>query len=195
MIQVLSFLNFFVSVYMMIIFIRIILTWFSWAGGGKLQDMLAMITDPYLNWFRRFTFLKIGFLDLSPIAALGVLSLVNRLLTTLAVYGRISIGIILALALQAIWGAVSFILGFLIIILALRLIGHFMGQRSYSAFWNIVDSVSQPVIYRINRLFFKNAIINFKTAAFISIASLAVIYLVLRVLVSIVSGMLIRLPL
>ena len=195
MIQLIRALNFFVSIYMMIIVFRIILTWFSWIGGGKVQEILSRITDPYLNWFRRFTFLKLGYLDLSPIAALGVLSLVSRLLSTLALHGRISIGIILALALQALWGVVSFIIGFLIIVLILRLIAHLMRKNNYSTFWGIVDSISQPVIYRINRFIFKDRILQFTTAVIISIVSLGIIYLILRVLVLLLSGILVRFPL
>jgi len=194
MVSIFGFLNFLVSIYMMLIFIRIILTWFSWLKDGKLQSFLAGITDPYLNWFRRFTFLKVGFLDLSPIAALGVLSLVSRLLTMLALQGRISIGILLALVLQALWGAVSFVLGFLIIVLVLRLIGHLLKQSSYGQFWRIIDSIAQPVVYRINRFIFKTRILNFTHAAIISIASLAVIYMVLRFLVALASRVLIQFP-
>ena len=119
MIQLFGFLNFLIGIYIVIIFFRIILTWFSWTGNSGIMDLLSKITDPYLNWFRRFTFLKIGYLDLSPIAAIGVLSLINRIISTLTLYGRITIGLILALALQIVWGLVSFILGFIIIILIL----------------------------------------------------------------------------
>ena len=192
--QILGFLNLLVSIYMMIIFVRIILTWFSWLGGSKIQEILAMITDPYLNWFRRFTFLKAGFVDLSPIAALAVLSLVSRILAMLAIQGRISIGIILALVLQAFWGMVSFIIGFLIIVLAVRLVGYFAKQSSYTPFWRIIDSISQPVIYRINSFFFKDRILQISTAIIISAASLAVAYVVLKILVSVLSGILVRLP-
>ena len=194
MVQLIRALSFLVNIYMMIIFFRIILTWFSGIGRSRIQDILEGITDPYLNWFRQFTFLKIGVLDLSPIAALGVLSLVNRILSTLAHHGRISIGIILALLLQAIWGAASFILGFLILVLVLRFVAHLLGQNSNNSFWNIVATISEPILYRINRIIFKNRIVNFTTGVIISIASLGLTYLVLRILVLIVSGMLVRLP-
>ena len=178
---------------MMIIFVRIILTWFSGMDNGGFQDILARITDPYLNWFRRFPALRMGFLDLSPIVALGVLSLVNRILGTLASYGTITIGVILAMVLQAVWGAVSFFLGFLIIILILRLIANLLRQ-SGNSFWSIINGLSQPVLYRINNFFFRDRIVNFMTALVVSIATLVVVYLILNILVFIFSGMLARLP-
>jgi len=195
MAQVMSTISFFINIYMMVIFIRIMLTWFSWTGSSALLDALARMTDPYLNWFRRFTFLRMGTLDLSPIAALGVLSLVNRVFSSLALYGHISVGIILAMILQIAWGIVSFILGFLIIILILRLICHLMRKNPHgTAFWRIIDSISQPVLYRINRLFFKDRIAQYGTGLIISILSLGVAYLVIRIIVSFMTGMMARLP-
>ena len=194
MTQLLNFLSFIINAYMIIVFFRILLTWFSGMGNSGIQNFLTTITDPYLNWFRRFSFLRIGFLDLSPIAAMGMLSLLSRILGMLARYGKISIGVILALILQAIWGAFSFILIFLIIVLVLRLIAFFMQQNVNSPFWRVVDTISQPVLYRINRLIFKDRIVNYMTALLVSIFGLGAIYLILRILFSIVSALLIKLP-
>ena len=183
---ILNTLSFLVSVYMVVIFFRIMLTWFSGMGTGSVQNFLSRITDPYLNWFRRFSFLRIGFIDLSPIVAIGVLSMLNRILGLLARYGRITLGIILALLLQAFWGALSFFLGFLIIILILRLIALLLAQGSGNPFWRIVETISKPVVYRINRILFRNRIVNFMTALIISIVSLGIIYMLLRILVGVV---------
>ena len=195
MTQLLGILNFLISIYMVLIFFRIILTWFSWSGNSGLLDILSRITDPYLNLFRRFTFLRMGFLDLSPIAAIGVLSLLNRIISILAIHKTITLGIILAMFLQIAWGLVSFILGFLIIVLVLRLIANLARQNMNSPFWRIVDTISQPVLYRINRVFFKGRIVNFATAVIISIVGLGICYIALRILVILVSGALARLPL
>ena len=194
MASIISFLNFLISVYMLIITFRIILTWFSGFGTGGIQTFLSRITDPYLNWFRRFSFLRVGVLDLSPIAALCVLSMLNRILSLLAIYKRISLGIILSVFLQAAWGALSFILGFLIVVLILRLIASLFAQGSGNPFWRAVEGISQPVVYRINRILFKDRIVNFFTALIVSIVSLALIYLVLRILFIVVSRLLAGLP-
>ena len=188
-------LSFLVTVYMIIVFVRIILTWFTGISTGGLQDVLGKITDPYLNWFRRFTAFRIGFLDLSPIVALGVLSIVNGILTTLARYGKITIGIILAMILQALWSALSFFIGFLLIVLILRLIGYYTRQGVSNPFWRIVDTITRPVLYRINSIFFKRRIPNFGSTLILSIVCLGILYIVLVLLVSLVSGILVRLPL
>jgi len=194
MAQLLNLLSLVLNIYMLIIFIRIILTWFPGFGNSGIINFLSGITDPYLNWFRRFTFLRMGFLDLSPIVALGVLALANRILGMLASYGRISIGIVLFMALQVVWGAVSFILGFLILILILRLIAFLFRQSGANPFWNVIDTISQPVLYRVNRVFFRNRIVKHLTSLLVSIISLAIIYMALRLLFALISGMLFRLP-
>ena len=193
--QLMGVLSFLLSIYMIIVFIRIMLTWFTGLSTGGLQDMLARITDPYLNWFRRFTGLRVGFLDLSPIVALGVLSLVNGIFNTLARYGRITIGIILAMILQLLWSALSFFLGFLIIVLVLRLIAYLSRQGTYNPFWRIVDTISKPVLFRINRIFARGRIPNYALSVILSIVSLGIIYILLAMLVSFVSGLLAKLPL
>jgi len=191
--QIIRVLSSLVSIYMLIIFVRIILTWFSGMDQGRVPEILSKITDPYLNWFRRFPALRVGYLDLSPIVALGVLSLVNRVLSTLAAYGIISIGIILALILQIAWGAVAFFLGFIILILILRLIAHLLKLES-NPFWYIIESISRPVLFRINRFIFKDRIVNFTTGIITTLAVLAAAYLVLNIVVFIVSRLLVRLP-
>ena len=194
MAQLMGVLHFLVSVYMLIVVIRIILTWFTGIGNSGFQNVIARITDPYLNWFRRFPALRVGFLDLSPIVALGALSLVNRIFGTLARYGTITIGIILAMVVQVLWGAVSFFLGFLIIVLILRLAAHLAKVSFNGTFWSIVDAVSQPVLFRINSILFKDRIVNLLNALIISIICLGLIHLVLGILVSLLSGTLVRLP-
>jgi len=194
MAQMLGFLSLLLNIYMLIIFFRIILTWFPGFGNSGIIDFLSGITDPYLNWFRRFSFLRLGFLDLSPILALGILTLVSRILGMLASFGRISLGIVLALALQAVWGAVSFILGFLILILILRLIAFLFSQSGANPFWNVIETISQPVLYRISRIFFRDRIVKHITALLVSIASLVIIYIALKIIFALISAALVSLP-
>jgi len=106
--QIINLISIIVSVYMMIIVARIILTWFQ--GSIRIPDFMLAITDPYLNWFRQFRFLRIGFLDLTPVAALAVLTILNQVLGTIARFGTIRLGIIMALFLQVVWSAASFFL-------------------------------------------------------------------------------------
>lgn len=74
----------FVQIYLFLIFVRILLTWFptvSWMN--QISATLSPLTDPYLNVFRSFI-PPIGGLDLSPILAILVLQVVSSLLGSYA---------------------------------------------------------------------------------------------------------------
>jgi YggT family protein len=182
------------GVYTLLIFIRILLTWFSGARYGKPYDILCAVTDPYLNWFRRFPFLQTRMFDLSPIAALAVLSLVNNIFTTIGRYGRITLGIVLALVISALWSAVSFVLGFFILILVLRLFAYLTNRNIYGTFWRIVDTISQPVLYRINRIIFRDRLVNYLTGILSSLGVLLILRIGLGIVLGKLLPLLVRFP-
>jgi YggT family protein len=69
----------FLNIYLLLILVRILLTWFptvSWMN--QVEAFLSPITDPYLNIFRSFI-PPIGGLDLSPVLAILVLQIVAQL--------------------------------------------------------------------------------------------------------------------
>jgi YggT family protein len=179
---------------MILIFIRIMLTWFSGVPSGRPVELLRSITDPYLDWFRRFRGLRVASMDLSPILALGILSVVNNIFVTLGRYGAITLGFILALVLSALWSAVSFFLGFFIIVLGLRLIAYLTNRNVYRSFWRIIDAMSQPVLFRIRQLIFRNRIINYQTGLVVSISALLALRIGLGFVIRLALGFLQRLP-
>jgi YggT family protein len=74
----------FLNIYLLLIFIRILLTWFptvEWMN--QIASFLSPITDPYLKVFRSFI-PPLGGMDLSPILAIIVLQVVANLLTQAA---------------------------------------------------------------------------------------------------------------
>jgi YggT family protein len=183
------------SIYMLLIFIRIILTWFTGTAYGRTYEVLSRITDPYLDWFRRFPLLRAGFFDLSPIAALAILSLLNNIFITLGRYGRISAGIILGMILSSLWSAFSFILGFFILILALRLIAYIANRDMYhNTFWRIIDTISQPIQHRLNRIIFRDRPVNYLSSLISSIVVLLVFMILCGRLISLAAVLLKRLP-
>jgi YggT family protein len=183
------------GVYSFLIFIRIILSWFAGSVGGKPVDLLIRFTDPYLDWWRRALNLRIGFLDLSPIAAIAGLSVIQNVLYNLSVFGRITMGTILSVVLLALWSAASFILGFCLIILILRMIAYLTNRDIYSPFWRVIDSISQPMLYRINRIIFGRRITGYLKGIIVSSLALAVIWIGGRFAVQMLATMLTKLPL
>lgn len=74
----------FLQIYMLLIVIRVLLTWFrSVEWMNQIESFLSPVTDPYLNIFRSFI-PPLGGMDLSPILAIIVLQIVADLFVGLA---------------------------------------------------------------------------------------------------------------
>jgi YggT family protein len=83
--QVQSFLNVFISVYILVILVYIIMSWIRLPYSpwlNRLQRFLYDVCDPYLRLFRRII-PPLGPLDLSPMLAVIALLLVQQLVNTL----------------------------------------------------------------------------------------------------------------
>ena len=161
------------GVYSTLIIIRIIFTWFSSSRYSKPAALLSRITDPYLDWWRQRLNLRAGVLDLSPIVAMAALSVAQTLCADIARRGRISLGVALVICLYALWSAVRFLLGFCLLIIVLRLIAFFANANIYSPFWQVIDAIARPILYRINRIIFGSRIVRYTTGIIISIVVLA----------------------
>ena len=75
----------FLSIYLAIIFVRLILTWFpniDWMQ--QIVGFLSPVTDPYLNLFRFVP--PIGSIDLSPIIAIFALQFAMQALEEMIVH-------------------------------------------------------------------------------------------------------------
>jgi YggT family protein len=68
------------NIYMFIIFIRIILSWTNPNPWNKAVQFIYKLTDPFLNFIRRFIPLQAGMFDFSPIVAVLILSLLRWIL-------------------------------------------------------------------------------------------------------------------
>ena len=74
----------FISIYLVLLFIRVLLTWFpniNWSNQPF--TALSQITDPYLNLFRSII-PPLGGMDFSPMLAFLALSFLQRALAPLA---------------------------------------------------------------------------------------------------------------
>ena len=70
------------NAYTTVIFVYVIMSWIPNSTGivGQVYDALGMLCDPYLDLFRRFIPPIGGIVDVSPIVALLVLQLIERLI-------------------------------------------------------------------------------------------------------------------
>ena len=171
-----GFLATLLGIYSLLVIVRIILTWFSSLGGSRLVQILSRITDPYLDWWKTKFNLRVGILDISPIIALAVLSVLQTLCSSIAAHGKISLSIIIVVSLLALRSAVSFILGFCLLILVLRFIAFKASVNIYNPFWQTVDTISRPLLYRVNRIIFGKRIVKYSTGIIAAIIAIALLW-------------------
>jgi len=159
--QIFSLLAGLVGIYSFILLARFIMSWFSRSVPGKISTFLIKATDPYLDWWRNIVKSKIGPFDLSIIFAIVCLSLVQTIFYMLAASQKVSIGIILAILVKALWSIISFIAGFCLVIIIIRCFAYLAKVNMSSRFWATVESISKPVLFQMNRLIYGNRTGNF----------------------------------
>jgi YggT family protein len=150
------------SIYLMLIFFRILISWFSGVEFGKPYRMLASVTDPYLNYFRRYRLMQVGAVDLSPLAGMLVLVVVADVFSTFARTGAISLGIILAIILESLWGVIGFVLTLFTVLVVIRFVAALMNASTVHPFIRTVDMIITPVMNLIHRSLFRNRFLTFR---------------------------------
>lgn len=146
-----------VTVYILLIFIRIMLLWFDGLRLGKAGEYLFMVTEPYLGLFRRFSFLRKGAMDFSPLVAVAVLALTSTLLNmiadSLSSGLALSLRLILTLVVSFIWdGIVYWILLFFLVLCLIRAVSLFLSRSPMSGGWNLMDSFIGPFAHAIEKV-------------------------------------------
>jgi YggT family protein len=154
-------LNAAVIVYVFLCAARVLMSWVPNLDAGAGGRLLQALTDPYLGWFRRFKILKSGGFDFSPIAALALLAVANDLLTTIAYAGSVTVGLVLALLVGAAWSAIGFVISFFAVCALARVVAYVARWNSLHPLWRVVDSMLNPLLFRINRVIYRGKIVNY----------------------------------
>ena len=175
-----------INAYLFLCFIKILLSWVPSAAYSSFGRVLSSICDPYLNWFRRFRFTRIGMVDFSPILSLGILSIAAQLITSVLATGTISLWAVVVSIIQLIWSFVSFILNLLIIFLIIRLGYDLFGSSNSSPFWYNLDRFLSPVIAKTTG-FFQRKPLQYRTRLVLTI----ILILFLRIVLGLFFGSLV----
>jgi len=184
-----------ITLYSFVCLVRILLTWIPQIDYSPVGRFLAGICDPFLHWFQRFSFTRIGIVDFSPILALGILSVGSMAFSTLASTGRISIGIILAGLLQVVWSFFSFFLSIIILFLAIRLIYDLFNRYGYSPFWTMLDRfLNHPISY-VTSLFTRGRVtLSYRASLILTLVVMIVLRVGLELGIRYLLTLLTRLP-
>ncbi|MDE5898795.1 MAG: YggT family protein [Treponemataceae bacterium] len=184
-----------VSMYTLLCFLRIILSWLpslNYSGFGR---FLSAACDPYLNLFRRLP-LHIGGLDFSPVLSIGLLTVLSSILGNIARTGRVHFGEILAYLVAMIWSAFSSVAGILLLLLIIRFFVFLFSRRSnyYNSIWTQIDNTFGPIVFRISSFLTNGRPPTYRNALLVSIITILVLLVCARILISIITTLLIRIP-
>ncbi len=192
--QVFRFVSAVLSLYMVVIFIRIIMTWFRGFNTGRAQEMLASVTDPYLNWFRRNVPVRFGALDFSPVIGILVLGLLNSVSNQLAFAGTITFSYVLAIIVSAVWSVGSFFLTFFLILAGVRLIGILVNADGGGRLWMVLEQIINPALQVAVRPFLRGRFTSYRDSLLIFVGELVVLLIAGRLLANLLIGLVRQIP-
>lgn len=180
-----------IEIYSFLIWIRIIVSWVRpYPRPGSFTYYMAKAVDPFLGLFRSSK-ARIGVLDFSPIIAIGLLSVVQTLLSVYGNYGFLTLGIILANIIIAFWSyGISIFLFFSIIMLIFKTIAAFSHN---SMMYGMTAQFSDPISNMVRRSFSKS-IPKDSTVALISLAINIALYFVLKQAFIMLANLTLRIP-
>ncbi len=139
-------------VYIILLAMRFLLSWFPGAASGRHWQMLLRVTEPYLRLFRGLQFLRRGFFDFTVVAAVLALLVALNLSRAIASYGRFTLGLALSVVAGAVWSGLSFLLILFIVLAALRLIARLFTQRYESAVGQLLEAMVRPLVSLVRSL-------------------------------------------
>ncbi|MCQ2574277.1 MAG: YggT family protein [Treponema sp.] len=177
----------FITVYTILCFINIILTWFPGAKYTRFGQGLSKITDPYLRIFSKLRWTHVGYVDFSPIISLGLLSLLSTIFGSIASTGRLYFGRAIAEIFRSIWGLCSSLLGFLFLLMLIRFIVILLKNNpyDYNSIWGQLDNFLRPLAEKMAKPFYKNQN-SYKYCLLTALIFLIVVILLGNILCSII---------
>ena len=192
---VLSILAAMLSVYTLLCFVYILMSWFPGARFTRFGHFMTSICEPYMGLFRKMGFLRIGNIDFSPIVSLGLLSLASAILAGIQHTGRIFLGGILGTILSSLWGIASSIIGIFTLLMFIRWIVLLInkGRTSYESGWNQVDMLLNKISYKVAGTFTKK-VMSYQQSLLISWISMLIILIAGHFLIAILVNLCYRMP-
>ena len=185
-----------VSIYTLLCFIRVMLSWFPGAEYSRFGQVLCQMCDPYLDIFRRVRIFRFSSFDFTPAIALCVLMALQAFFTSLATGSGFRLSTILAMLVMLVGNIITSLLGFLAVIILVRLIAYLIvgdGNSSYSI-WTVVDRSLSPIIFRISGAFFRGRPVSFVKAMVTSLIVLILSSVLISYVVRILGGLISMIP-
>jgi YggT family protein len=134
------------SIYIILIFIRILFVWLRPSMFNPIVRFVYRLTDPYLKLFAGLRYMRIGALDLSPLIALYVIYLLMELSYNLILRGKITPDLVFDIVITIAFRFIYFFLIIFMITVALRFIFGFVRMRGNNVIITAIYSISEPAV-------------------------------------------------
>ena len=142
-----------IYVYMILLVLRILLSWFRGAAFGKPWELLVRVTDPYMSLFSRIRFLRQGLFDFTPIAAILTLVVALNVIQSIQRFGTITVGRFLGIVTGAVWSGLAFLLVLFLILAIVRAIALAVRPGQETQITSAVGTMVEPVVSLVRRIF------------------------------------------
>ncbi|MBN2859868.1 MAG: YggT family protein [Sphaerochaetaceae bacterium] len=190
--------SFLLSIYNIMILVRIITSWIQPVRPVKnssVLDIIARFTDPFLNIFRRVRFLRFQRFDFSVLLALMSISIVQNIISTYSVTGKMSVGYILATIVQSLWWSFfSIFLGIIIILLIIRLVLTYKRTPNTVQYTMLLNQWLQKVLDLVHTSIFSGKAVSDRTLLYTATILGVLLYIALMNLIQIAVRYLVQLP-
>ncbi|HOX17195.1 MAG TPA: YggT family protein [Spirochaetales bacterium] len=188
-------LNALLTLYVFVCIVRLVSTWIpALPEGSFVMRVVRALADPWFSLFGRSGRLRAGNLDFSPMVAIGVLYVIGGVLNQLAELGRVRLGLVLASIVVVAWSALAFFASFFAILILARGLAYAFRWNSLHPAWRAVDALINPVVYRTNRLVYRDRIVNYLQGLATAFVILALFRVAGGFGVTALSGLLSRIP-
>jgi len=171
------FLTAIIFVYILMLGLRIILSWFQGSVYGRPWELLVRLTEPYLSLFRRLRFLRRGTIDFTPIAAILTLVVILQVIYLIGETGKISLGLFLGIVAGALWAAVRFLLVLFLVMAVLRAILGAVANMRDSRLIGALGYMIEPAVSLVRRIFPARQTLSERQYLYLTIVFLLVLWL------------------
>jgi YggT family protein len=147
-------LGFGLTIYIWIVVIRAIISWFSPSPHNPVVQFLARVTDPVLYHVRRIIPAYYGGIDFSPVILILLLVFLNDFaVTSLKLLGMgHPTGAILPVFLISVIRLVQGVLFAFMIILIIRAVLSWISPDPYNPIVRFVYGITEPLLYRLRQM-------------------------------------------
>ncbi len=177
-----------IYVYMILLVLRILLSWIRGAVHGKPWELLVRVTDPYLSLFSRIRFLRQGLFDFTPIAAILTLVVALNVIQSIQRFGTITVGRFLGIVTGAVWSGLAFLLVLVLILAIVRAVVLAVRPGQETQITSAVGMMVEPVVSLVRRIVSARSPLTDRQYLYLTIAFLFIV----RILGGYLIGLLVR---